>query len=179
MKKNLLIVFLAIASFAFMPKINAETLDAQNQVFNAQNQVGITYSENELNEIISLVKNNKNFEAKKKITPLLKWLEEATEYHTGLYKTLVKINKAKSQSDIERDLAMKSAMLRDKTMYQLALIYLKENNKKDAIKLFVGIVKSQPRTELGFQAYQQLQECGFTYQVQLKPQDVKPIANPQ
>ncbi len=31
--------------------------------------------------------------------------------------------------------------------------------------MFVNVVKSQPKTDLGFKAYEQLQNMGFTYKL--------------
>jgi hypothetical protein len=36
--------------------------------------------------------------------------------------------------------------------------------------MFVNIVKSQPKTDLGFKAYEELQKIGFTYKVQFTQQ---------
>jgi len=65
-------------------------------------------------------------------------------------------------ADSHRQKALQAAQLRDKTTYQLAVVYRAKNQAELAVPLLVQLIKSQqPTRELGQQAYQQLYELGF------------------
>jgi len=136
-------------------------------ILDPKNQLSLVYSEAMINKTYDLIRKNKLDDAKAAIEPTYIWLNDATEYHTGLYKVLKDIDTAQTQADLERDLALKYAILRDKAGYQLALLYIEDNKPKEAVKKLVDIVRSQPTTKLGFESYQVLQELGFTYKAQL------------
>ncbi|MFH0702591.1 MAG: hypothetical protein V2B14_03510 [bacterium] len=140
---------------------------ATNELLSPDNILGLTASEEIINKTFDLIKKNKLAEAKNLIEPEVEWLENATEYHTELYKVLKGLDTAKAQSDIERELALQFAILRDKASYQLALLYIEEKKLKQAVEKLVDVVQSQPKTKLGFEAYQVLQQIGFTYKLQL------------
>ncbi|MCK7470056.1 MAG: hypothetical protein MZU95_04055 [Desulfomicrobium escambiense] len=145
-----------------------ETKPAQlNALSDPNNILGITSAENKINNCYDLIKQNKLQEARNIIEPSVEWLTNATEYHTNLYKALKDIDTAKAQAELERDLALKFALLRDQALYQLALLYIEEKKTQKAVEKLVNVVRSQPRTQLGFSAYQVLQEIGFTSKVQL------------
>lgn len=65
-------------------------------------------------------------------------------------------------SDSHRQKALQAAQLRDRTTYQLAVVYRAKNQSELAVPLLVQLIRSQqPTRELGQQAYQQLFELGF------------------
>lgn len=65
-------------------------------------------------------------------------------------------------SESHRQKALQAAQLRDKTTYQLAVVYRAKNQPELAVPLLVQLIRSQqPTRELGQQAYQQLYEIGF------------------
>jgi hypothetical protein len=136
-------------------------------ILDPKNPLSLAYSEVMINKTFDLIQKNKLVEAKAAIEPTYTWLNDATEYHTGLYKVLKDLDTAQTQADLERDLALKYAILRDKAGYQLALLYIEDNRPKDAVKKLVDIVRSQPTTKMGFESYQILQQLGFTYKAQL------------
>ena len=69
-------------------------------------------------------------------------------------------------ADGHRLKALQAAQLRDKSTYQLALVYRAKNQPELAIPLLVQLVRSQqPTRDLGKQAYQQLFELGFVDEV--------------
>jgi len=138
-----------------------------NPLFNPKNQLGIAAAENNITKTFNLIQQNKLTEAKKIIEPTSDWLTKATEYHANLFKVLRDIDTAKVQSELERDLALRFAILRDKALYQLALLNIEEKKPQEAVEKLVNIVRSQPKTQLGFNAYQVLQQIGFTYKVQI------------
>jgi hypothetical protein len=140
---------------------------SMNLFLSHSNPIGLVNAEDSINKVTALIQKNKTAEAKIIIEPLMEWLEDVTEYHTNLYRVLKEIDTAKVQADLERELALKSAILRDKAAYQLAILYIQEKNLKEAVNRLVDIVRSQPKTQLGFSAYQTLQQIGFTYKVQL------------
>ncbi len=144
-------------------------------ILDPKNQLSLVYSEAMINKTYDLIRKNKLDDAKATIEPTYTWLNDATEFHTGLYKVLKDIDTAQTQADLERDLALKYAILRDKAGYQLALLYIEDNKPKEAVKKLVDIVRSQPTTKLGFESYQVLQEIGFTYKAQLKEPDQEEI----
>jgi hypothetical protein len=165
----LLLTILLISGFVNSAAFAAENVPNQNNpVFSSKNTLGIKYAENKINEIEKLIKQNKSQEAKKELIPLLGWLEDATKHHANLYQVLREIDNAKIQADVEKDLAFKFAVTRDLAKYQMGIINIKENNKTKAITNFVDIVKSQPKTDLGFKAYEQLINLGFTYKVKIQ-----------
>lgn len=139
-----------------------------NPLLNPGNPLGLTAAENSINKAYALIKQNKLSEAKVIIEPTADWLTNATEYHTNLYKTLKDVDSAKSQAELERELALKFAVFRDQALYQLALLYIEDKKHQKAVEKLVNVVRSQPRTQLGFNAYQVLQQIGFTYKLQLQ-----------
>ncbi len=65
-------------------------------------------------------------------------------------------------ADSHRQKALEAAQLRDKSTFQLAVVYRANNQPELAIPLLVQLIRSQqPTRELGQQAYQQLFELGF------------------
>lgn len=149
-------------------------------VSNPDNKLGLTWAENSIIKIEHLISSNKIEEAKINAIQLESWLLDATEYHTELYKTLRSVEHAKFQADIERDLALSFAILRDKAEYQMAIIYIKENQPIKAVEKLVNVVKSQPRTDLGMNAYNKLLDIGFSYKPSLPEKessnaDIKPF----
>ncbi len=69
-------------------------------------------------------------------------------------------------ADSHRQKALQSAQLRDKSTYQLALVYRARNQPELAIPLLIQLIRSQqPSRDLGKQAYQQLFELGFVDEV--------------
>ncbi|AFY74736.1 hypothetical protein Syn7502_02798 [Synechococcus sp. PCC 7502] len=69
-------------------------------------------------------------------------------------------------ADSHRQKALQAAQLRDKSTYQLALVYRAKNQPELAIPLLIQLVRSQqPTRDLGKQAYQQLFELGFVDEV--------------
>ncbi len=139
-----------------------------NKVFDPENTVGLKRSENTLLRIKDLIKQQRYDEAEKMAENLLVWMEDSTEYHTDLFKALKNLETARSQADIEKELALKSAVIRDEVMFNYGLILMRKNKKKQAVEHFVNIVRSQPSTDLGLSSYELLQKMGFTYKIQLE-----------
>jgi tetratricopeptide (TPR) repeat protein len=143
---------------------------AISPIADPNNPLGLAAPYQQLEKSKELLKNNRIAEAKAIVEPTSEWLTELTEYHIQLFRKLNSIESAKNQAQVEKRIALDSALLRDKAFYQLALIYLAENNEKKAIKYFIEVIKSQPRTELGLKSYEILQQIGFTEKVRLVPQ---------
>jgi len=142
--------------------------EATKLVYSPHNIVGLTYAENQLKNAELTFQKGQPEAARCLLIPLLKWLEDITEYHAELYKVLKNIDTATTQADVEKELALKSAILRDKTMYQLGLVLIAQKKYKEAVPYLVKVVKSQPATDIGFKAYEKLQQIGFTYKIQLE-----------
>lgn len=139
----------------------------QSLLNSPNNPIGLAYPFKQLEQSTELLKKNDIGGAKKIVEPLSEWLTDMTEYHIALFKKLNTIDTAKESAQIEKRIALDSALLRDKAYYQLALIYIAEKDMKKAIKYLVDIVKSQPTTELGIKSYEILQQIGFTEKVKL------------
>ncbi|MFA6989967.1 MAG: hypothetical protein WC197_07845 [Candidatus Gastranaerophilaceae bacterium] len=171
MRKKIAIslAILSIYSFINLKTFAAENASSKNNpVFSSKNTLGVKYAENKVNEAEKLIKENKLQESQKLLIPLLIWLEDGTKYHANLYQTLKDIDTARMQADVEKDLALKFAIIRDLAKYHMGIINIKENNKTKAVDNFVDIVKSQPKTDLGFKAYEQLINLGFTYKIKIQ-----------
>jgi hypothetical protein len=141
-------------------------------IFSPSNALGITYAENTIKKA-NFYLGEKDYEsAAAELNSILRWLEDSTEYHTELYQTLNKLENSEVQAGIERELAIKFAVLRDKALLLSAKVDIANKNKRKAVKNLVEVVRSQPSTELGFEAYQLLQKIGFTYKAEYETIDV-------
>lgn len=87
-------------------------------------------------------------------------MNQLSNFYQGLASTFTGVDTVVSQS--LRGKALETAELRDKSTYQLALVYRAQNKPDKAIPLLIEIVRSQnPSRELGQKAYRQLLELGF------------------
>nr|WP_272147256.1 hypothetical protein [Spirulina subsalsa] len=85
---------------------------------------------------------------------------QLSNFHQQLASTFSGIDGAVAQD--QRDKALRTAQLRDRSTYQLALIHRAQGQPELAVPLLIQIVRSQnPTTDLGERAYQQLVELGF------------------
>lgn len=105
-------------------KTTGSTQQAQSPLADPNNPLGLAQPYNLLDQSLELLKKNEIAKAKSIVEPLSEWLTTLTEYHIQLYKRLNDIDTAKNQAQIEKRLALDSALLRDKAYYQLSLIYL-------------------------------------------------------
>lgn len=134
---------------------------------NPTNPFGFIDAQNKLARATQLIEKKDLSQARLVLTPLRQWLVDSTEAHINLYKALSNVSNAKVQAELEKQLALQFALLRDKSMYQLSRVDISEKNYKTAIKDLIEVVKSQPRGDIGIKAYQLLQEIGFTEKLQL------------
>lgn len=141
--------------------------NVQSPLIDANNPIGLAQPYFLLQQSLELLKKKDVTAAKKIIEPLAEWLTEATEYHSILFKRLNDIDSAKNQAQVEKKIAFETASLRDKAYYQLATIYLVENNYRKAIKYLVEVIKSQPKSETAMKSYEILQQIGFTEKVRI------------
>ncbi len=140
----------------------------QLNVYDPKNSLGVTYVENILDKVEFYIEEEDFESAKQSIKQINEWVYDATEYHTDLFKTLKKLDNSEAQADIERKLAIQFAVLRDKTLFLEAQLLLNNGEKKQAVENLVEVVRSQPKTDLGFKAYETLQDIGFTYKIEYK-----------
>lgn len=85
---------------------------------------------------------------------------QLSNFHQQLASSFAGINPDVSQDQRQR--ALRSAQLRDRATYQLALVHRAEGQPELSVPLLVQVVRSQnPNTDLGRRAYQQLVELGF------------------
>ena len=172
MKKTALIcIFSLLISFpAYSQMITQAPFKAAvNITIDAKNPLGTIYAENSIKKAEFYIKSNNYTAAKQTVDSINQWVFDATEYHTDLFKTLKKVENADVQANIERDLAIKFAIMRDKVLFLQAQIFIHNGQKINAVENLIEVVKSQPNTELGFQAYKILQDIGFTYGVESLP----------
>jgi len=129
-----------------------------------KNELGLIYSAKKLEEANNLIKENKYQEAEKLITPIKEWLTESTEMHYSVYQIFNKQDKHTSQEygKVERAHAIDFGQLRDQSYYLLAKVYIAQNKIKDAARLLVFIIKSEPNTGLGKESYKLLQDIKFS-----------------
>lgn len=133
-----------------------------------KNPLGITTSAQKLNEAASLITQKKYQEAANILNPLKDWLIDATEAHINLHKTLKNIPSAQVQAELEKQLALQFALLRDKAFFQLGMLAVGQEDYSTAIKNLSRVIQSQPRSPMGAQAYEVLQKIGFTERIQLR-----------
>ncbi len=139
------------------------------KVDNPANPLGLAMAVDQIKAIELMIKEKRFDDARNKLLPLRQWLIDCTEAHIGLYTTLNKIPTARGQSELEKQLALEFAQLRDRAMFTLGLLYVEEKDNKHAVKELVEVIKSQPKSKTGIIAYELLQEIGFTEQLQLSP----------
>ena len=172
MKKTILICLfsLLITNFACAQEsgqLNQKVI--ANVITDAKNTLGTTYSENSIKKAEDFIKSNNYAAAKQTVDSVSQWVSDAAEYHTALFKTLKKVENSDVQANIERDLAIKFATMRDKLLFLQAQIFIHSGQKREAVDNLSAVVNSQPTSELGFKAYKLLQNIGFTYGVEILP----------
>lgn len=91
-----------------------------------------------------------------------KWLDSATTSHFTLFKAYSKDIEDTRVSQIERQLSLDFAKLRDRAILNLGKLYMKLGYKKKAVTEFVKVVKSDPDAEVSTEAYKLLIEIGFS-----------------
>ncbi len=155
-------------------KIETPQMDNQNppvinhpRLDDPANPLGLTDAENRLKKYIVLLDAKRYNEAKPGLTQLRQWLVDLTEAHIGLYKTLNQLPSARAQAELEKELALQFAQLRDRSMLEMAKVYVFEKDYPKAVKELTEIVKSQPKSKIGLRSYELLQEIGFTEKLQI------------
>jgi len=170
------ILFSAFSCSVFAQQIVQSEQSKKQVITNeVKNTLGPAYAENLTKKIEVQINTNNFVLAKQNMDSIMDWVSASAEYHTDLYKTLKKLENADKQANIERELAIRFAVLRDKLLFLQAKIFVHDNQKRKAVENLVEIVKSQPETELGFNAYKLLQSTGFTYSVGTEPIKTEPI----
>jgi hypothetical protein len=160
------------------PVVNNINNPQKNKTIDPKNIVGTVFAENSIKKIDYDIKTNNFSSAKKNADSISEWISDAAEYHTDLFKTLKRIQNADAQANIERDLAIKFAMMRDKLTFLEAQILIHDGQFREAVDKLVQVIKSQPDSDLGFKAYKKLQEIGFSFGVELLPVKTEPIQAP-
>lgn len=134
---------------------------------NPQNPLGIADARNKLSSCGKLVTGSQWDQAQQCLSPLRQWLIDSTEGHISLYKALNEIPSARTQAELEKQLGLQFAVLRDEAIFQMGKVYVSKKEYQKAMKELVEVVKSQPRSEIGHQSYEMLQKIGFTEKLQL------------
>ncbi|MFM7468311.1 MAG: hypothetical protein ACKO37_02275 [Vampirovibrionales bacterium] len=139
-----------------------------NRLTDTKNPFGLTSAKLKLEKAVKLHETpNMNAQALAALTELKNWLVPCVENHMLLYQTLAKVPGAKVQSDLEKQVALEFASVRDEALYWYGAALVKAGRSKEAIEPFMAVILSQPRREFGLKAYEQLQKMGFTERVQV------------
>jgi len=133
-----------------------------------KNPLGITTSAQTLERVTKLIEEKKYAQAHVELDPLLNWLVDSTEAHISLNKTLTRIPSARVQAELEKQLALQFALLRDKAFFNKALVALGEKKNGEAVKSLSKVIQSQPRSAMGLKSYELLQSMGFTEKIQVE-----------
>ena len=144
------------------PVLNHPRLD------DPHNPLGFRDSEQKLKRYIDLISAHRYSEARSGVMNLKQFLTDVTEAHISLYKTLSQVSSARGQAELEKELALQFAQLRDRAVVEAARVHIAEKDYDHAIKELTDVVKSQPRSRLGLHAYELLQEIGFTEKLQIR-----------
>lgn len=131
------------------------------------NPLGLMDAQLRLKKFAGMVDAKRFEEAKPGLLQLRQFLVDLTEAHIGLYKTLNQLPSARGQAELEKELALQFAQLRDRAMMETAKVYIAEKEYSRAVKELTEVVKSQPRSKMGLRSYEMLQEIGFTEKLQL------------
>lgn len=151
-----------------LPEVSTENPPVKTPTLeNPNNPLGLTSARKRLDDAVALIEKRQLVQAKQVLTPLQQWLTESTEAHINLYKALSVAPSARAQAELEKQVALEFAKMRDTAFYHMGHVYMLENNPRDAIKVLTEVVKSQPSAEVGLNAYSLLQKMGFTQQLQL------------
>jgi hypothetical protein len=155
-------------------KIDNTVMDSENppvlshpKLDDPTNPLGFADAEIKLKHLSMLIDQKRFPEAKSGLMQLRQTLVDITEAHIGLYKTLNQLPSARGQAELEKELALEFAQLRDRAMLETAKVYISERDYTKAVKELADVVKSQPRSKLGLRSYEMLQELGFTEKLQL------------
>lgn len=132
-----------------------------------ENKLGLTHARDRLDYVDGLLDEDKLVSARTALEPLKEWLIDCTEAHINLYKSLNRIPSAMAQAELEKQLALEFALLRDRSMFEMGKLYAKEKQYQKAVKELVEVIKSQPKSKLGLQSYELLQNIGFTEQIRI------------
>jgi hypothetical protein len=134
---------------------------------NPNNPLGLMYADKRLKQAQQQIAIRDFAEAKAILKPLRQWLIDATEAHITLYKSLENVANARAQAEMEKQVALQFALMRDEALFELGRLEVEEKNHQAAVKTLTDVVKSQPRSGLGLKAYALLQQIGFTEKLQL------------
>ncbi|KAI9132914.1 hypothetical protein [Acaryochloris sp. CCMEE 5410] len=105
---------------------------------------------------------SQNFDlAANKLQDARQIMNQLSNFYSTLTSSFLGVDRRVSES--HRKKALETAQLRDKSTYQLALVYRAQNKPEKAIPLLIEIIRSQnPSRDLGKKSYQQLVELGFS-----------------
>lgn len=163
------IVFTGILTFiSSYAQVNLDnnSVKEENKLLSVQedpkNKLGLIHSVKKLEEASNLIKEGKINNAEKIILETKEWLTQAADLHFELFQPLSKNFKTISESKIEKAHALDFARARDQAYYLLARVYVLQNKHASAVKLLVEVIKSQPDSELAYDAYKTLQEIKFS-----------------
>jgi thioredoxin-like negative regulator of GroEL len=142
------------------PVILAQGIETLSPNFDGNGLFSIDAGKRLMSEGNSAVSSQNYTMAEDKFKDSRQLMNQLSNFYQGLASTFTGVDPVVSNS--LRTKALETAELRDKSTYQLALVYRAQSKSDKAIPLLIEIVRSQnPSRELGQKAYQQLLELGF------------------
>lgn len=133
----------------------------------AKNPLSLAAARARLDKAKALVETNQFAVALPLLADLKVWLTLATENHIALNQVLMKVPSARAQAELEKLAGFEFAKMRDESMYLYGVALERTGKIREAIPLWVDVIRSQPRRELGVKAYEALQKAGFTEALQI------------
>ena len=99
------------------------------------------------------------------INNMCEWMQECADAHWKMHKAFEKNTAMKTQSQQERETALKFSRLKNKARLLKADLLIKENRYPEALSPLVDIVVAEPNTDTGKEAYKRLVDMGFSEKV--------------
>jgi len=122
--------------------------------------LSISGGERLMNEAMTAASQQKYDQAVAKFQDARQVFNQLSNFYQDLTASFAGIDNRIAETN--RQKALQTANLRDRSTYQLALVYRAKNQPELAVPLLVQLIRSQaPTRELGQLAYQQLFELGF------------------
>ena len=148
-----------------LPFIQNQQIKPTSVQENPQNELGLIYFANRIEAGKKYLEENNLTEAEKILKSATEELTDITQLHFDLFQSLNKYPLKNLEAKMEKAHAIDFGKLRDQSSFLLAKTYIEEKKLKDALKLLVEIIKSQPNSEIGKESYKALIELNFSDKV--------------
>jgi hypothetical protein len=153
------IILIFLVNLCFVPIVGAQANQPKPNTLNSS-VFSIAGGNRLVSESMEAVNQQKYDVAVAKLNDARQVFNQLSNFYQDLTASFTGIDN--QIADSHRQKALEAAQLRDKSTFQLAVVYRANNQPELAIPLLVQLIRSQqPTRELGLQAYQQLFELGF------------------